>query len=106
MNPSRKTKPNVKQAVPFFRVTDIEVSVRYYVDNLGFEMTKQWVPEGKLRWCWLQLPAGISGRSRGFLHAFASPGLTRPRPSTPLPGTVVAAFFLTEVSHAESHESR
>jgi hypothetical protein len=23
---------------------DIEVSVRYYVDSLGFEMTKQWVP--------------------------------------------------------------
>src|SRR5664280_1884820 len=32
--------------------------------------------------------------------------LTRPRLSSPLPGTVVAAFFLTEASHAESHESR
>jgi lactoylglutathione lyase len=45
---------NVQQAVPFFRVADIEASVRFYVDGLGFEMTIQWRPEGKLQWCWLQ----------------------------------------------------
>lgn len=45
--------PNLKQAVPFFGVTNIEASVRFYVDGLGFVMTKQWMPEGKLRWCWL-----------------------------------------------------
>jgi hypothetical protein len=22
--------------------------------RLGFEMTKKWIDEGKLRWCWLQ----------------------------------------------------
>jgi catechol 2,3-dioxygenase-like lactoylglutathione lyase family enzyme len=49
-----KPKPNVKQAVPFFAVSNIEASVRYYVDGLGFEMTKQWIDEGKLRWCWLE----------------------------------------------------
>jgi len=49
-----KTATNVKQAVPFFRVSNIEESVRFYVDGLGFEMTKQWTPDGKLRWCWLQ----------------------------------------------------
>jgi lactoylglutathione lyase len=49
-----KTEPNVKQAVPFFAVSNIESSVRYYVDGLGFEMTRQWIDEGKLRWCWLQ----------------------------------------------------
>jgi lactoylglutathione lyase len=49
-----KGEPNVQQAVPFFRVMDIEASVRYYVDGLGFEITQQWVDEGKLRWCWLQ----------------------------------------------------
>jgi catechol 2,3-dioxygenase-like lactoylglutathione lyase family enzyme len=46
---------NVKQAVPFFGVSNIEESVRYYVEGLSFEMTKKWAPEGKLRWCWLQL---------------------------------------------------
>ena len=45
---------NVKQAVPFFRVSNIERSVRYYVDGLGFEMTRKWIVEQKLRWCWLQ----------------------------------------------------
>src|SRR6266542_5668971 len=47
--------PNVKQAVPFFGVADIEASVRYYVDGLGFEMTHKWIDQGRLRWCWLQL---------------------------------------------------
>jgi len=50
-----KTETTVKQAVPFFRISNMEQSVRYYVDGLGFEMTKKWVDEGKLRWCWLQL---------------------------------------------------
>ena len=55
MTHDKQTEPNVKQAVPFFAVSDIEVSVRYYVDGLGFEMTKKWIDEGKLRWCWLQI---------------------------------------------------
>jgi lactoylglutathione lyase len=54
MKAETKTETNVKQAVPFFGVTNIEESVRYYVDGLGFEMTHKWIDEGKLRWCWLQ----------------------------------------------------
>jgi lactoylglutathione lyase len=46
---------NVKQAVPFFGVSNIEASVQYYVDGLGFEMTKKWIDKGKLRWCWLEI---------------------------------------------------
>jgi predicted lactoylglutathione lyase len=49
-----KAEANVKQAVPFFLVSNIEESVRYYIDGLGFEMTRQWMDEGKLRWCWLE----------------------------------------------------
>ena len=49
---------NVKQAVPFFRVLNIEESVRYYVDGLGFEKKKAWTPDGKLQWCWLQYGGG------------------------------------------------
>ena len=48
-------KANIKQAVPFFGVANIDASLRFYVDGLGFEMTRQWIDEGKLRWCWLQL---------------------------------------------------
>lgn len=54
MKPDVKTEKNLKQAVPFFNVTNIENSVRYYVEGLGFKMTNQWTPEGKLRWCWLE----------------------------------------------------
>jgi lactoylglutathione lyase len=44
---------NIKEVVPFLRVADIERSVRWYVDGLGFAMKHQWAPEGRLRWCWL-----------------------------------------------------
>ena len=37
---------NVKQAVPFFAVSNIESSVRWYVDGLGFTMTKHWIDDG------------------------------------------------------------
>jgi len=45
---------NVKQAVPFFAVSNIAQSIRFYVDGLGFTMTKQWVDGDQLRWCWLE----------------------------------------------------
>ena len=44
---------NVEKAVPFFMVENMESSLRYYVDGLGFEMKYKWIDEGKLRWCWL-----------------------------------------------------
>jgi catechol 2,3-dioxygenase-like lactoylglutathione lyase family enzyme len=55
MNPEAATKSNVKQAVPFFAVSDIEQSLGFYIDGLGFEMINKWIDDGKLRWCWLQL---------------------------------------------------
>ncbi|HEX3587577.1 MAG TPA: VOC family protein [Candidatus Angelobacter sp.] len=56
MKPQIKTEANVQQAVPFFRVSNMEESLRFYVDGLGFEMTKKWTPDGdgKVRWCWLE----------------------------------------------------
>ncbi len=48
------TAANVKKAVPFFGVTNMEASLQYYVDGLGFEMANKWVVEGRVRWCWLQ----------------------------------------------------
>ena len=49
------SEPNVQQVVPFLWVADIETSLRFYVDGLGYRKTKEWIDEGKLRWCWLQL---------------------------------------------------
>ena len=56
------TSGNVKQAVPFFGVTNMESSLRFYVDGLGFKMKNYWIPDraedhpdGRIRWCWLEL---------------------------------------------------
>lgn len=56
------TRVNVKQAVPFFGVSNMEASLRFYVDGLGFEMKRWWIPDrtennpnARIRWCWLQL---------------------------------------------------
>ena len=54
---------NVRQAVPFFGVADMEASLRFYVAGLGFIIKRQWIPDregddpstGKIRWCWLEL---------------------------------------------------
>src|ERR1700756_3504432 len=64
MTVASTTSANVKQAVPFFGVTNMEASLRFYVDGLGFKMTRWWIPdeadghykpEGRIRWCWLEL---------------------------------------------------
>lgn len=55
MNPDVKSKTNVRQAVPFFMVSDMEASLRFYTDGLGFKKTIQWTPHGRIEWCWLQL---------------------------------------------------
>ncbi len=44
----------VQQTVPFLWVSDIEASLRFYLDALGFEMIRRWDKGGRLRWCWLQ----------------------------------------------------
>ena len=46
---------HVKQAVPFFMVSNIEASSRWYIDRLGFTMKHSWTPDGKLEWCWLEI---------------------------------------------------
>lgn len=85
-----KLEPNVKQAVPFFGVSNIETSVRYYVDGLGFEMTKQWVDEGKLRWCYLEL-----GRAALMLQEFRKDGRHANVPTEKL-GVGVSICFICE----------
>lgn len=64
-----ETKQNVKQVVPMFAVADIQASVRYYVDGLGFEMTQKWIDGDQLRWCWLQLEGAAL-----MLQQFATEG--------------------------------
>jgi lactoylglutathione lyase len=60
MTVASTTSVNVKQAVPFFGVMNMESSLRFYVEGLGFKMKNYWIPDrdnpdGKIRWCWLEL---------------------------------------------------
>jgi uncharacterized glyoxalase superfamily protein PhnB len=45
----------VKEVVPLLRVQNMELSLRYYVDGLRFEMKDKWIVDGKVRWCWLAM---------------------------------------------------
>jgi catechol 2,3-dioxygenase-like lactoylglutathione lyase family enzyme len=66
---SDEAESNVQQAVPFFMVSDMEASLRFYVDGLGFEITHRWVgDDGKLRCCFVcrdALAIYREARSRG-----------------------------------------
>jgi hypothetical protein len=46
---------NIKQSVPFFRISDVEHSVRLYMRGLGFTMKHRRLVDEKLRWCCLEL---------------------------------------------------
>jgi lactoylglutathione lyase len=81
---------NVKQAVPFFAVSNMENSLRFYVDGLGFEMTHKWIDEGKVRWCWLQ-----RGGAGLMLQDFRREGGTSWSPDGTL-GLGVSIMFICE----------
>jgi len=49
-----ETPPNIRLAVPFFMVKDIEMSLDFYINKLGFKLANQWTPRGKIEWCWLE----------------------------------------------------
>jgi lactoylglutathione lyase len=51
------SKSNIRLTVPFMAVADMEASLRFYMEGLGFTMTKQWTPRGKIEWCWLERDA-------------------------------------------------
>jgi len=46
---------NVREVVPFFRVSDMKTSLAFYVDGLGFTIDKRWDDRGVLRWVSLKL---------------------------------------------------
>jgi lactoylglutathione lyase len=92
MDTQTKLKPNVREVVPFFMVTDIDASLRFYVDGLRFAMTNSWRPEGpdKVTWCSLQIgSAGI------MLQKFRRKGEESGRPEGAL-GQGVSVCFMCE----------
>jgi lactoylglutathione lyase len=91
MSSSAATATNVKQAVPFFGVRDIDASLRFYVDGLGFTMTKNWSPEGRIRWCWLEL-----GEAAVMLQEYLKDGRHGGAPDGPLGQGVSICFMCTD----------
>lgn len=92
--------PNVKQAVPFFNVKDIEASLRFYVEGLGFTMTRHWKPEGRIRWCWLEL-----GGAAIMLQEYWKDGRPGGWPSGAL-GQGVSVCFMCADAIAIYHDSK
>lgn len=58
MNREEHPEPNVTQTAPLLAVSNMELSIHFYVNGLGFKISDKWLDEGKLRWCWLQLGSG------------------------------------------------
>jgi len=98
MDSETRTEANVRQAVPFFAVSDIQVSLRYYVDGLGFEMTRQWIDEGVLRWCWLE-----RGGAALMLQEYRTQGHDSWVPAAKL-GEGVSIYFICRDALAIYHE--
>jgi lactoylglutathione lyase len=100
MSSGSTSNGNVKEVVPFLRVSDMERSVRFYVEGLGFTMRSRWVVEEKLRWCRLEL-----GGAALMLQEFPKEGHDSWVPACSV-GEGVTLFFICEDAIAIYHEAR
>jgi catechol 2,3-dioxygenase-like lactoylglutathione lyase family enzyme len=94
-------KPNVRQAVPFFNVKDMPASLRFYLDGLGFRITRTWAPDDPkvIRWCWLKL-----GDAALMLQAYWRNGAPGGWPESDL-GQGVCVCFMCEDALAIRREA-
>lgn len=81
---------NVRQAVPFLAVSNMESSLRFYLDGLGFRMAKNWIVDGEVRWCWLEI-----GDAALMLQEFRTDGENSRKPVGKA-GEGVAICFICE----------
>ena len=80
--------PERLQTVPFFTVSTMDKSLRFYVDGLRFEMADKWEDEGTIRWCSL-----VRGGAARMLQDFRRDGGKTWSPEGPL-GLGVSIMFM------------
>jgi catechol 2,3-dioxygenase-like lactoylglutathione lyase family enzyme len=91
MDAPMPTDSNVQQAVPFFAVSNMENSLRFYVDGLGFDIADKWIDEGTVRWCRLQ-----RGGASLMIQDFRRDGGQSWSPNGPLGLGVSVMFFCSD----------
>ena len=84
------SEQNLLQAVPFFAVSNMEKSLRFYVDGLRFEMADKWEDGGTIRWCKL-----VRGAAALMLQDFRRDGGRTWLPEGPL-GLGVSIMFICD----------
>ena len=90
---------NVKEVVPLYAVADVQKSIAFYVDGLGFDVRHKWVDEGVLRCCRLQL-----GGAGLMLQQYRTEG-TDSRQLGKNKGEVVELFFWCDDALVIYHEA-
>lgn len=95
-----ESEANFQHAVPFFGISNMEESLRFYLDGLGFEMKIKWIDEGRLRWCWLE-----NGGAAIMLQEFKTEGRHSWKPEGKL-GLGVSICFILKDALAYYHELR
>jgi len=91
--------PNVQQVVPFFMISSMEKSLNFYLDGLGFVMTRKWIDEGRLRWCSLEL-----GNAALMLQEYGPPHPGHEGPPADKKGVGVSICFQCRDALAIYHE--
>jgi catechol 2,3-dioxygenase-like lactoylglutathione lyase family enzyme len=98
MDATMSSESNLQQAVPFFAVSNMENSLRFYVDGLGFEVSDKWIDAGTVRWCRLR-----RGGAALMLQDFRRDGGKSWSPDGPL-GLGVSIMFICSDALSIYHE--
>jgi catechol 2,3-dioxygenase-like lactoylglutathione lyase family enzyme len=100
MQAAPNPEANITEVVPFLHVSNMQRSVSYYIEGLGFAMKHRWAPDGTLRWCWLS-----RGGASLMLQQFPTEGHDSWRPQGKV-GDGFSLCFTCEDAVAFFHEVR